>query len=149
MQGFGSIALAVIVATGLVLSGCSDPAAEVSPPVSPADPLPAAGQVESGVPDEAVPDKEEVREPAPAGERETTRKPLDLSMPQQPAFTPDPGSDTDPSGSRLLPDLFQQEQKPDPSDAMLLKGRVLMREGEEQTLDSFEGGQLILEKKTR
>ncbi len=98
---------------------------------------------------EEIPVKKATGKPALAGKRETARKPLDLSMPPQPAFTPDPDSNVDPSGSRLLPDLFQQEQRPGDSDSMRFKGRVLMREGEEQTLDSFEGGQLILEKKTR
>jgi len=29
------------------------------------------------------------------------------------------------------------------------RGRVLMKEGEEQSLDTLEGGQIIIEKKTR
>ena len=149
MQGFGSITLSVLVATGLVLSGCSDPPAEVSPPASPVEPLPDTGQVEPGMRGEEVPVKKGSEKPTPTGEQETARKPLDLSIPPQPAFTPDSDSDVDLSGSRLLPDLFQQEQRPGDSDSVQFKGRVLMREGEEQTLDSFEGGQLILEKKTR
>jgi hypothetical protein len=91
-----------------------------------------------------APEQKETREPAAIGEKEKTRKPLDLSLPPQPKIAP-----AGASRENILPDLFQQEQKPDDGRSMHLRGRVLMKQGTDPNIDSLEGGQVIIEMKTR
>ena len=142
------IALACIMATGLALAGCNDPPDNFAPAEKPVDP-PVSEQMDTRIQVDLAPEQKETREPAPTGEQEKTRKPLDLSLPPQPKIAPGSGDNTGASRENILPDLFQQEQKPDDERSMHIKGRVLMRQGEEQNLDSLEGGQLTIEKKTR
>ena len=148
MQGYRWIALVCITATGLALAGCNDPPDNSVPLEKPVDP-PVSEQTETRVQVDLVPEQKETREAAPTGEREKTRKPLDLSLPPQPKIVPGSGDNTGASRENILPDLFQQEQKPDDSRSMHFKGRVLMKQGTEQNLDSLEGGQVIIEMKTR
>lgn len=139
VRGCRWISLVCVMATGLTLAGCGDPQDNYSSVEKPADPPPVSEQADTRVPVDAVQDKPKKTEP----------KPLDLSMPPQPALVPDPAGSIDASGDSLLPDLFQQEQKPGDGRATHFRGRVLMKEGEEQGLDTLEGGQIIIEKKTR
>ena len=141
-------ALVCIMATGLALAGCNDPPDNSVPLEKPVDP-PVSEQTETRVQVDLVPEQKETREPAPTGEKEKTRKPLDLSLPPQPKIAPGSGDNTGASRENILPDLFQQEQKPDDSRSMHLRGRVLMKQGTEPNLDSLEGGQVIIEMKTQ
>ena len=141
-------ALVCIMATGLALAGCSDPPDNSVPAEKSANP-PVNEQTETRVQVDLAPKQKETREPAPTGEKEKTRKPLDLSLPPQPKIAPGSGDNTGASRENILPDLFQQEQKPDDSRSMHFKGRVLMKQGTEPNLDSLEGGQVIIEMKTR
>ena len=149
MRGCRWISLVYVMATGLALAGCSDPQDNYSSPEKPVDPPLVSEQADTRVPVDAAPDKPEKSELAPTVEKKSEPKPLDLSMPPQPMVVPDPAGSIDASGDSLLPDLFQQEQKPDDGHSTHFRGRVLMKEGEEQGLDTLEGGQIIIEKKTR
>ena len=143
------ISLVCVMATGLILAGCGDPQDNYSSAEKPADPPPVSEQADTRVPVDAAQDKPKKSELAPTIEKKTEPKPLDLSMPPQPALVTDPAGSIDASGDSLLPDLFQQEQKPGDGRSTHFRGRVLMKEGEEQGLDTLEGGQIIIEKKTR
>ena len=147
--GCGWISLICVMVTGLTLAGCSDPQENYSPPEKPVDPPPASEQADTRVPIDVAPHNPEKSELAPIVEKKAEPKPLDLSMPPQPVVVPDPAGSIDAAGDNLLPDLFQQEQKPDDGRSTHFRGRVLMKEGEEQSLDTLEGGQIIIEKKTR
>ena len=142
------IALACIMATGLALAGCNDPPDNFAPAEKPVDP-PVSEQMDTRIQVDLAPEQKETREPAPTGEQEKTRKPLDLSLPPQPAVVPGSGDNAGASTENILPDLFQQEQKPDDDRSMHLRGRVLMKQGTEPNLDSLEGGQVIIEMKTQ
>ena len=147
MQDCRWITLARTMAISLALAGCGDPQDNFVPPEKSVDP-PVNEQVESRVQVDVEPDQKEKREPALTGGKVKTRKPLNLSLPPQPVVVPDSRDNIDASGEYILPDLFQQEQKPDDDRSMRIKGRVLMKQEEEQNLDSLEGGQLIIEMKT-
>lgn len=148
MQDYRWLALVFIMATGLALAGCNDPPDNFSPTERPVDP-PVSEQIDTRVPVDLAPQQQETKEPAPTGEQEKTRKPLDLSMPPQAVEVPGSGDNTAAARENLLPDLFQTEQKPDDGRSMRIKGRVLMKQGTEPDLDSLEGGQVIIEMKTR
>jgi len=149
VQGCRWISLVCVMATGLTLAGCSDPQDNYASPVKPVDPPPVSEQAGTRDPIDAAPDNPEKSKLAPVVEKKTEPKPLDLSMPPQPVVAPDPAGSIDAPGDNLLPDLFQQERKPDDGRSTHFRGRVLMEEGEEQSLDTLEGGQIIIEKKTR
>jgi hypothetical protein len=136
------------MATGLALAGCDGTPENFAAPEKPVDP-PVNGQADTHVQVDAPPVQQEKRGPAPTGEKEKTRKPLNLSLPPQPVVVTGSRDNIDASGEQLLPDLFQQDQKADDGGSTHIRGRVLMKQGEEQNLDSLEGGQLIIEKKTR
>jgi hypothetical protein len=138
---------ACILLAGLAVTACGEPSDTSIAGEQPVVPSPGVEQVDIRVQD-MQPDTQERVQPAPVIETVEKRKPLNLSMPPQPVIDAQPGDSIDPSDNNLLPDLFQKEQKPGDGHATQLKGRVLMRE-EEQSLESFEGGQLIIEKKTR
>ena len=146
MQGY-RWALVCIMTTGLALAGCNDPPDNSAPPENPVDP-PVSEQTETRVQVDLAPEQKETRKPAPTGEKEKTRKPLDLSLPPQPKIAPGSGDNTGASREHILPDLFQQKQNPDDGRSMHLRGRVLMKQGTEN-LDSLEGGQVIIEMKTQ
>jgi len=148
MQDFRWIALLGIMATGLALAGCNDPPDNSVPSENPVD-SPVGEQTETRVQVDLAPEQKETRQPAPTGEKEKTRKPLDLSLPPQPKIAPGSGDNTGASREHLLPDLFQQKQKPDDGRSMRIKGRVLMKQETEPDLDSLEGGQVIIEMKTQ
>lgn len=131
------------------LVGCGE--AEDRPQTGKVPPqaLPAVEQPDARVQQNATQGQPKRTEPVRGIVNEGPRKPLDLSMPQQPALAPASIDRTRGQGDHLLPDLFGQDENPGAEPAVQVRGRVLMKEGEEQSLDSFEGGQLILEKKTR
>jgi len=85
MQGY-RWALVCKMATGPALAGCNDPADNSMPPEKPVD-RPVGGQTETRVQVDLAPEQKETRQPAPTGEKEKTRKPLDLSLPPQPAVS--------------------------------------------------------------
>jgi hypothetical protein len=127
--------------------GCGEP--KDRPETGEVPALPAVEQPDARVQQDVSPDQQKRTDPVGVIIEEAPVKPLDLSMPPQPALDPASIDRTEGQGGHLLPDLFRQAENPGAEPAVQVRGRVLMREGEEQRLDSFEGGQLILEKKTR
>lgn len=101
-------------------------------------PVPADPEVERKADAESVPAAVDTREKL---------KPLDLSLPPQPAVAPRRPGDEPTSSEPILPDLFTLDQQDDRS--MQLKGQMLMEEGSEASLETLEGGQLTIEMKTR
>jgi len=134
------------MAASLALAGCDNPPDNLSPSEKPLD-RPVSEQTDTGMQVDLAPEQKETGEPAPTGGKEKTHKPLDLSMPPQPDA--DARNNTGTSGKHLLPDLFQPEQKPDDDSSIHLRGQVLMKPGAEQDFDSLEGGEVIIEMKTR
>lgn len=148
MQQRRQMILACILLAGLAIAACGETSDTSVAEEKQAPPSPVIEQVDIRL--QATGSGEQKRiQPAPVIETVEKRKPLNLSMPPQPVIDAQPGDSIDPSDNNLLPDLFQKEQKPGDGHATQLKGRAFMREGEEQSLESFEGGQLIIEKKTR
>lgn len=135
------LSLAAALATG----GC-DNTYEASPEAARSDKPAVARQVEpveSELPQAAIKIEEHAGRTAPE------RPPLDLSMPPQPQAVPADSDGGNVQSDALLPDLFQQQEESDDDRAMHLKGRVLMQPEGDQTLDAVEGGQVIIEMKTR
>jgi hypothetical protein len=75
-------------------------------------------------------------------------EPLDLSMPPQPKFDMGALEGKRSLNDRLLPDLFEPEKNPG-ANPLSLKGRVFMQNTGQENLDAIDGGQLIIEMKTR
>jgi len=117
--------------------------------VQPVEALPPVEQPDARVQQDISPPQQKRTDPVRVIVKAAPGKPLDLSMPPQPALDPASIDRTEGQGGHLLPDLFRQAENPGAEPAVQVRGRLLMREGEEQRLDAFEGGQLILEKKTR
>lgn len=147
MQDSRRISLACVIVAGLNLPGCSDRQDNVLAPQTAAVPPPVSEPVDTVIQVDVVTDKPEKREAAPTVEKATTRKPLDLSMPPQPVLAPDSVDSTNATSDHLLPDLFEKQL--DDGRSMRFKGRALMSGGEEQNIDSLEGGQVIFESETR
>ena len=128
VRGCRWILFVCVMATGLTLAGCSDRQDNYSSAEKPADPPPVSEQADTRVPVDVAPGNPEKSELAPIVEKKTQPKPLDLSMPPQPVVAPDPAGSIDAPGDNLLPDLFQQEQKPDDGRSTHFRGRVLLQE---------------------
>ena len=134
-----------IMASCLTVAGCDKPSGSSSPVQKPV--ARSVGEQADSHPLKAVYKPESERDVAVAKKPEVP-EPLDLSMPPQPKF--DLGSlEVKPSrNGRLLPDLFGAEKNPD-VNPLSLKGRVFMQNTGQENLDSIEGGQIIIEMKTR
>jgi hypothetical protein len=134
-----------IMAGCLAVDGCQKPSDSISPVQKPVAP-PVAEQADSHRLNAG--DKPEPERAGAVAKKPEVPESLDLSMPPQPKF--DLGSlEVKPSrNDRLLPDLFGPEKNPD-VNPLSLKGRVFMQNTGQENLDSIEGGQIIIEMKTR
>lgn len=149
MHEYRQIAFVCVMTVGLILAACDDlpddpgvPAESTNPPVSEQQEISVAADVTAQ--DKPKPD------PAADAKPDQVGKPLDLSLPPQPArVAPRPAETAPDTTQSILPDLFELEQEPQDDRAMRLKGQVLMEEGTEKSLDSMEGGQIMIEMNTR
>lgn len=154
----GRIAWVVMLVAGLTLAGCDNSADNPANDIVPVEilvPPPAKAPVKKSNDPHTQADKttkqHEQEQPAspPAHEVEKIHKPLDLSLPPQPAVVPDPSSSNKINKKHILPDLFQPTQKSKDDRSPHLRGRVLMDQAVEQDLDAVEGGEIIIEMKTK
>jgi hypothetical protein len=131
--------LCLLVAS-LDLAGCDEPRESAVP----VEVLPAPAKNEP-VDAEALKSTAVVPDDKPG---EAVHKLLDLSMPLQNGEERESFPVTGTAPGPLLPDLFEQPSNQN-ERSINLRGKVLMDQGGEQTLDSLEGGQLIIEMKNR
>jgi len=135
----------VVITSALSGTGCEDPAS-VLPPGEQTSTQPVSEQADSIHTDSGGAAEQNPTDAT--AENPEIHKPLDLSMPAQPEVDPGSFEGKIPSDRHLLPDLFEQ---PGPSheNPYRLKGRVLMDQTGKENFDAVEGGQIILEMKTR
>lgn len=136
---------AAVMANCLVVAGCENPPDSSSPVEKP------VARSVSEQPDtyRSEADNKSTRdEPEVIAREPEIRRPLDLSMPPQPKVELGSLEGKRSSTQRLLPDLFEHEEMPD-ERALHLKGRVFMQQTGRENIDSIEGGQIILEMRTR
>jgi len=136
---------ACVIASSLVVAGCEEPPESVSHAEKPV--ARSVGKQSDAHRVKAVDQPKPDQPDAPVKNPEV-RKPLDLSMPPQPKVDLGALEGKRPSTAQLLPDLFEQD-KESGQDSLHLKGRVLMGQTGQENTDSIEGGQIIIEMKTR
>jgi len=142
------IVLVGVLSVGLVLAGCDERPDKVVPLGTPVDaPADQRDDARDRVDEES--ERKQATESTPVGKTEKVRRPLDLSLPPQPPVSAGSSGSAGAVMEPILPDLFQQQQNADDGSSVRLKGEVFVDEEVEPGLDSPEGGQVIIELKTR
>ena len=145
MSPRSDIIRAAVMASCLVVAGCKGPPAGSSPVQKP---LARSVSEQSDTARLNVGDSPKQKEPDASANKPEVGKPLDLSMPPQPKIDLGSLEGKRPSTPQFLPDLFQREDKSD-GRSLHLKGRVFVEQTGQENINSIEGGQIIMEMKTR